>query len=136
MGVVVQSQLAIAITIVAFVLHVKCKPFSNPLLNRLETISLSSFGVTAWIGVLMSDENVSYTMKVAGSFIIVIINIVAFVYMLWHFLIQAGYYAQTKLEVVLEEKRRRSRESVKIELTEVEQAAAAKAAQEAARLTL
>jgi len=102
MGIVVQSQLAIAICIVALISHVRCEPYREPLLNRLEMISISTFGMTAWIGVLMSQET-SYTlMKQVGSFVIVAFNGSAILLMMWHFVFQAIYWVKEKVDKLRE----------------------------------
>ena len=46
----------------------------------------------------MSQENVSSVMKEAGSVAIVVINAVAILYMLWHFVVQAEYWIEKKIE--------------------------------------
>jgi len=129
MGIVVQSQLTIAISIVAVIVHVKCKPYRDAILNRLEMISILTFGVTAWLGVLMSQENADYMMKAAGSIAIVVINLVAILYMLWHFVFQTRYWVEQKIEMkmrqselvneLLESQNAQSTTGTDIELAEV-----------------
>ena len=69
--------------------------------NRLELISILTFGVTAWIGVLVSQKNADNMMKEAGSVAIVVINAVALLYMLWHFVFQVRHWVEQNIEQTL-----------------------------------
>ena len=69
-------------------------------MNRLETISIFTFFVTAWLGVLMSQTNMGVELKQLISVLIVLINSIALCYMLWHFVIESRTYVEAKISYV------------------------------------
>ena len=84
-GIVVQAQLALLVSMVAIVLHLQMKPFKNELVNNLEKVSLGSFAITAWVGVLMSQSKVKEQAKwsLSLSMIILVVNTLALLYVLY-----------------------------------------------------
>ena len=67
-------------------------------MNRLEAISIVTFFVTAWLGVLMSQNNTGAELKQLMSVLIVLINSIALCYMLCHFVIESRAYVETKID--------------------------------------
>ena len=63
-------------------------------MNRLEAISIATFSVTAWLGVLMSQNNTGAELKQLMSVLIVLINSIALCYMLCHFVIESRTYVE------------------------------------------
>jgi len=98
MGIVIQSQLAILVSVVALVLQVRCRPYRDSILNRLETISITTFSLTAWLGVLMSQKNMVDDLRELMSILIVLINAAALAYMLWHFVVESRTYVNARIE--------------------------------------
>ena len=118
MGIVVQSQLAILIAVVALVVHVRCEPYHEAILNRMEGLAICTFCITAWLGILMSQEEVGSVTSQAASLCIVFINAAVFLYMGWHLLIESRKYVEKKLD----ERRRSMMEtelSMEMELTDM-----------------
>ena len=101
-GVVVQAQLGLIVFVVAIVAHVRCLPFKNPVVNVLELISILSFMITAWTGVLMSLETVPEGWKPVLSVFAFLVNVFAsfalvgvFIYA---FRIEYGEHVETALD--------------------------------------
>jgi len=123
-GLVVQSQLAIAVFVAALCAHVKYMPFKDPIIDTLETSSICSFILTAWLGplmsldsnfprtlsmrptlnltlgVLMSLETVPTPWKQGMSIAAVIINASAVLLLLWAFIYEAiAVYRRNKEDI-------------------------------------
>jgi hypothetical protein len=88
--------------VVAIVAHVRCLPFKNPVVNVLELISILSFMITAWTGVLMSLETVPEGWKPVLSVFAFLVNVFAsfalvgvFIYA---FRIEYGEHVETALD--------------------------------------
>ena len=97
-GIVVQSQLAIFISVVALIFHVRCMPYREDILDWVELLGIMAFAITAWLGVLMSQEEVDGNSKMATSVAIAAVNVAIFLHMFWHFVIESKHYVQEKLQ--------------------------------------
>ena len=103
-GIVVQAQLALMVSMVATGVHLQMKPFKNELVNNLEKVSLGSFAITAWVGVLMSQSEV----KTEGHWgmvmttTILMVNTFALLYVLYALATQGCSRIQEKVNELRE----------------------------------
>jgi hypothetical protein len=89
-GTVVQVQLALMVSIVALAAQIHYRPFKYDPLNTVEFVSIGSFIITAWLGVLMSLQAVPEWWKETASISIVVVNAAAVFYL--------GYRAREELK--------------------------------------
>jgi len=80
---VLQVQLAQLIFAIGFVAHAYCHPWADPRINQLETMSISCFVVSLWMGVTMSLDSTSSQAAAALSVCIVVLNSAFFIYAAW-----------------------------------------------------
>jgi len=85
LGVVVQAQFALMVTMLAIVAHVYARPFKNKRVNYLEVASLGAFMFTAWLGVLMSQSGFDDDARQAMSITLVSANAISVGWVVWAF---------------------------------------------------
>ena len=78
-----QAQLAQLIFAIGFVAHAYCHPYADPQINQLETLSISCFVASLWMGVTMSLGSTSSQAAAALSVSIVVLNAAFFIYAAW-----------------------------------------------------
>ena len=59
----------------ALAVHVRCDPYKEEVLNRIELLAILTFIFTAWMGVLLSQSEVGDAAKQALSIMIILLNI-------------------------------------------------------------
>jgi len=85
-GIVVQALLALCVFGAALCAQIVLVPFRNPIVNILETGSILSFLITAWLGVFMSLEVVSDEWREIMSFVVLLVNVVTVLLILGAFI--------------------------------------------------